>query len=280
MISAILIITCNGEVLVSHDYRNEVDTETATTAFSSSLKKLKDGFLKELVPEMELPDRWIYHILRNSLYFVALSRVKQPSLMVIEILSKLFTILHHFCGAVSEDSIKANFTLIQEILLEFMDSGYVQLGTSEKLRPVVYSEPVVPRCRPPISDGVQWGLFGLEKPAVPGEASNKPYFTSRSTSEMAKEEIFVDVVENLFVFIDKEGTVKRSEINGKIVMKNFVSGSIDVKLGLNKDLTIRSSQSDSGLGSSACLDYCRFHEMVGLESFESNRVLYLLCVEV
>jgi AP-2 complex subunit mu-1 len=54
-----------------------------------------------------------------------------------------------------------------------------------------------------------------------------------------KNEVFLDIVEQVNVLMSSKGSVLRSDVNGKVVMKVFLSGMPDVRLGLNDKLEVR-----------------------------------------
>ena len=54
-----------------------------------------------------------------------------------------------------------------------------------------------------------------------------------------KNEVFLDIVEQVNMLTSSKGNVLRCDVNGKIVMKVFLSGMPDVKLGLNDKLEVR-----------------------------------------
>lgn len=53
-----------------------------------------------------------------------------------------------------------------------------------------------------------------------------------------KNEVFLDIVEQVNVLMSNKGVVLRSDVNGKVVMKVFLSGMPDVRLGLNDKLEV------------------------------------------
>jgi AP-2 complex subunit mu-1 len=55
-----------------------------------------------------------------------------------------------------------------------------------------------------------------------------------------KNEVFLDIVEQVNVLMSSKGAVLRSDVNGKVVMKVFLSGMPDVRLGLNDKLEVGS----------------------------------------
>lgn len=54
-----------------------------------------------------------------------------------------------------------------------------------------------------------------------------------------KNEVFLDIIEQVNMLMSNKGSVLRCDVNGKVVMKVFLSGMPDVKLGLNDALEVR-----------------------------------------
>lgn len=67
-----------------------------------------------------------------------------------------------------------------------------------------------------------------------------------------KNEIYLDIVEEVNLMMSSTGQVLRSDVNGKIVMKVFLSGMPDVKLGLNEKLDVRKILPPSPRNTMAC----------------------------
>ncbi len=77
-------------------------------------------------------------------------------------------------------------------------------------------------------------------------------------------------MERINVVFNSDGNIVHSEINGAIVMKSFLFGQPELRLGLNEDLAI-------GHGKSApvVLDYVNFADFVNLNQYENSRILSL-----
>lgn len=56
-----------------------------------------------------------------------------------------------------------------------------------------------------------------------------------------KNEVYLDIIEEVNLMMSSKGQVLRSDVNGKVVMKIFLSGMPDVKLGLNEKLDVSSA---------------------------------------
>lgn len=53
-----------------------------------------------------------------------------------------------------------------------------------------------------------------------------------------KNEVYLDIIEEVNLIMSSKGQILRSDVNGKVVMKVFLSGMPDVKLGLNEKLDV------------------------------------------
>ncbi len=52
-------------------------------------------------------------------------------------------------------------------------------------------------------------------------------------------QVFLDIVEQVNVLMNSKGSVLRCDVNGKMIMKAFLSGMPEVKIGLNDRLDVR-----------------------------------------
>merc|ERR1719327_1329218 len=103
-------------------------------------------------------------------------------------------------------------------------------------------------------------------------AVHKP-IALRDSARGDKNEIFVDVVDRISATFNASGQVRTFSIDGSIQMKSYLSGSPELHLALNDDLSI-SSSGKAGYGMVE-LDNVNFHECVQLDKFEQERMLVL-----
>ncbi|XP_028119609.1 AP-2 complex subunit mu-like [Camellia sinensis] len=88
---------------------------------------------------------------------------------------------------------------------------------------------------------------------------------------------FLDIVESANLLMSSKGSVLRCDVTGKILMKCFLSGMLDLKLGLNdkigleKELQIESCPTKSG--KTIELDDVTFHQCVNLTRFNSKKTI-------
>lgn len=109
-----------------------------------------------------------------------------------------------------------------------------------------------------------------------------------------KNEAFVDVIETVNLLMSSKGTVLRSDVDGQIIMRAYLSGMPECKFGLNDKLVLdrRQANKNNTNGSNAAgsltaataglntdeqaaveLDDCQFHQCVRLGKFDSDRTI-------
>ena len=98
-----------------------------------------------------------------------------------------------------------------------VDYGYVQGTSSELLKAYVFSEPVM-------IEAPSKGIANLKLPdtkTISSMAAQNSIMTG-TQDRSSKNEIFVDIVEELNVTFSSTGTVQNMEIDGRIQMKSFL----------------------------------------------------------
>ena len=99
------------------------------------------------------------------------------------------------CWFVSSQGIRKNFILIMELLGEVIDYGYIQGTSSELLKAYVFSDPVM-------VEAPAKGLANLRLPdnkTISSMAAQNSIITGGSRTNDGKNEIFVDIIEELNV---------------------------------------------------------------------------------
>jgi AP-1 complex subunit mu len=95
-----------------------------------------------------------------------------------------------------------------------------------------------------------------------------------------KNELFLDVVESLNILQNADGSIIRSEINGKINVNAFLSGMPILKLGLNDQIK-RDAETRNGTAKGKRSKYInmqdvKFHQCVELDEFEKTRTIQFI----
>ncbi|SCM24516.1 AP-1 complex subunit mu-1, putative [Plasmodium chabaudi adami] len=287
-ISAIFIIDLKGKVIISRNYRGEINANLLEVFYNCVIDQ-EDNLIKPIFHVNGITYCWVAY---NNIYILAITKKNSNATLIITFLYKLIQVLKDYFKVLEEESIKDNFVITYELLDEMIDNGFPQLSEVKILREYIKNKAhqlTVKNIKIPsaITNSVSWRNEGIK---------------------YKKNEIFLDVVESLNIIISSNGTVLRSEIMGCLKMKSYLSGMPELKLGLNdkllfnKNLTnfstlgnngnnsnnnnnIANNNSNSGIASSNTntpnnnrtklveLEDIKFHQCVRLSKFENDRTI-------
>jgi len=265
MISQFFILSARGDTIINRDFRQDLVKNTPEIFFREV--KLFQG---EAPPIFNIEGvSFVYSKKNTGLYLVMTTRSNVAPSFVTEVLNRLAKIIKDFCGTLTEESIRKNFILIYEILDEFMDFGYPQLTSTENIKKYIVNEPIpVDSAKQFVSaGGVTGGLW--KSNTISSQATTAP-ISIKDNPKSKKNEIFVDVLERIFVTFNSTGYLINSSIEGCIQMKSYLLGNPDLKLALNDNLIVGKG---SNLQSSAVIDDCNFHECVNTSQFDMNKLM-------
>lgn len=135
--------------------------------------------------------------------------------MVLAFLYKCVRVFCEYFKELEEESIRDNFVTVYELLDELMDFGFPQSTDSKILQEYITQEGhKIEQVRPPpaLTQQVSWRSDGIK---------------------YRKNEVFLDVIESVNLLVSSSGNVLRSEINGVIKMRVYLTGMPELRLGLN-----------------------------------------------
>ncbi|XP_061166254.1 uncharacterized protein LOC133175146 isoform X2 [Saccostrea echinata] len=252
----------------------------ASNTFSKDifLRKLKAGEHQTL-PYFTEGNKCFHFIRRDRLFFVATTSKETSPILIVEVLTRLYRVFKDFCGVVSEESLQENLLLILEVLNEFLDFGYVQLSTTDKLQPHIQSTPVLTRINRQPTQDITSRVFGIETKTTPTPAINRPVIGPSVQKDKTKNELYVDVIEKITSVVNADGSVSRFEINGAMKVKNFLYGSPQVKVILNNNIIVQRNSRIKAYGDSVQLDTCVFHESAKVDNVDTPSVL-TICPQI
>ncbi|XP_015980222.1 AP-4 complex subunit mu-1 isoform X1 [Rousettus aegyptiacus] len=277
MISQFFILSSKGDPLIYKDFRGDSGGRDVAELFYRKLTGLPG---EESPVVMHHDDRHFIHIRHSSLYLVATTSENISPFTLLELLSRLATLLGDYCGSLGEATISRNVALVYELLDEVLDYGYVQTTSTEMLRNFIQTEAVVSK---PFSlfDLSSVGLFGAETQqgkVAPSSAASRPVLSSRS-DQSQKNEVFLDIVERLSVLIASNGSLLKVDVQGEIRLKSFLPSGCgekfaEMRIGLTEEFCVGKSEL-RGYGPGIRVDEVSFHSSVHLDEFESHRILRL-----
>eukprot|EP01117_Protostelium_nocturnum_P015047 TRINITY_DN5794_c0_g1_i1.p1 TRINITY_DN5794_c0_g1~~TRINITY_DN5794_c0_g1_i1.p1 ORF type:complete len:535 (-),score=134.04 TRINITY_DN5794_c0_g1_i1:235-1839(-) len=232
-------------------------------------------------------------------------KVKVPSpFFAFELLDRIRQLFRDFLGMLNEESLRRNFSLTLELLDEIIDFGYIQTTSTRELKRLIHDKPV-----PPEDSSWKIGSSGILSTlsnwngtaTTPSNASQKPVvatsswkdsfksmvgeyasgwssvipskITSTLQSSQKSDEIFVDIIEKLFVTFKSNGELFHSSISGKILVKNLLEDQkpalcvalSPVPVVSHRVLGPVPKESFNSESSTLKLDDCIFHECVKMK---------------
>ena len=144
---------------------------------------------------------------------------------------------------VNEETVKNNFVVIYELLDEVLDYGYPQQVEVSALKGIVTQQG---------TNKLFYKLFriynlGLKHTIArqvmsSNQSEDVGNITSKVTGQIGwrregikyrRNEIFLDVLENVNLLMSPQGQVLSSHVAGRIAMKSYLSGMPECKFGLN-----------------------------------------------
>ncbi|OWM64127.1 hypothetical protein CDL15_Pgr018698 [Punica granatum] len=287
--SAIYFLNLRGDVLINRLYRDDVGGNMVD-AFRMHIMQTKE---LGTCPVRQIGGCSFFYMRISNVYIVIVVSTNANVACAFKFVVEAVALFKsYFGGAFDEDAIRNNFVLIYELLDEIMDFGYPQNLSPEILKLYITQEGV----RSPFSSKPS------ERPA--------PNATLQVTGAVGwrreglaykKNEVFLDIVESVNLLMSSKGgsrslisrivatvtvannnlmntgSVLRCDVTGKILMKCFLSGMPDLKLGLNdkigleKEAQLKSRPTKSG--KTIELDDVTFHQCVNLTRFNSEKTV-------
>ncbi|XP_071511994.1 AP-1 complex subunit mu-1 isoform X2 [Diadema antillarum] len=249
-VSALFILDIKGKVLISRNYRGDVDMSAIDKFMTLMMDREEEEALSPIIIHGGVNYMYIKH---NNLYIVTISKKNANVALVFTILHKVVEVFIEYFKEMEEESIRDNFVIIYELLDELIDFGYPQTTDSKILQEYITQEgqklEIAPKPPPAITNAVSW------------RSDNIKY---------RKNEVFLDVIESVNLLVNVNGNVLRSEIIGAIKMRVFLSGMPELRLGLNDKVLFENTGRKS---KSVELEDVKFHQCVRLSRFENDRTI-------
>lgn len=257
MISCVLFLNQKGDVVIGRSYRDDVDNRLAEEFKSNILSS------EETLPVMHLDTASFVHMRHGKLILVAVTRANANAFLILKYLHNLIEVLESYFGVVDEESIRNNFVLIYELLDEMMDFGYPQNTDSDILKLVI----------------TQKGIHSEHKGRDISVAATGVVNWRAEGLKYRKNELYIDVNEDVNLLMSAKGTILRSDVAGKVTLTCRLSGMPECKFGLNDKIMLdkqpagRSGAQRKGNNSSIVLDDVTFDKCVRLGKFDSDRTI-------
>lgn len=286
-ISAVYILDARGKILISRSFRGGVPPDAAAAFKARVIDVDADVIATPFVHVSASAGSYDFVYVRHTnLFLVALTRRNGNGAMILAFLYKLLDVLASYMREVREDSVRENFVVIYELLDEMMDWGVPQVTETAVLGQFITQK-----------SKIAAAVGSLQQ--LPGAATGAVSWRAEGIRH-ARNEVFLDVIEQVNVLVSGSGSLLRSEIIGRLVVKSYLSGMPDLKLGLNDKLQFDAAaaaalaagghgaseraggggggEDDGGApvgrkGKSVELEDVKFHQCVRLARFENDRTI-------
>ncbi|XP_076035225.1 adaptor protein complex 1, mu subunit isoform X1 [Oratosquilla oratoria] len=254
-ISAIYILDVKGKVLISRNYRGDIEMGVIEKFMPLVMEREDDGNMAPIVQVKQMMSEATFCFVKvSNLYVVSSTQINANVTLVFAFLHKLVSVMQEYFKELEEESIRDNFVIIYELLDELLDFGYPQTTDSKILQEYITQEghklEIAQRPPPAVTNAVSWRSEGIK---------------------YRKNEVFLDVIEGVNLLANSNGNVLRSEIVGSIKMRVYLSGMPELRLGLNDKVLFEST--GRGKSKSVELEDVKFHQCVRLSRFENDRTI-------
>jgi len=258
--SAVFFLNARGDIIIQRVYRDDV-TRHLAEAFRTQILLSKEA---ATVPVHSLGSCSFMYAKENNVYVVLVTKTNANAALAFKFLFSMVGLFKSYFNRFDEDALRNNFVLIYELLDEILDFGYPQVLDPDLLKQYITQESVRSKNKDKsaedsknttmqVTGAVGWRREGLK---------------------YKKNEVYLDIVEDVNLLMSSKGTILRSEVNGRVLMKCLLSGMPELKLGLNDKLGMENDASGrSASGKMIELDDTTFHQCVNLSKFASEKVV-------
>lgn len=258
MISAIILFSANGELLLQRFFRDDVNSQNIEAFRLNVLMHSKNG-----APVTNVDRVNFLYTRSGGLYLVAASKKNCDATMVFHFLYSLIQVLQSYTGDANLDanSVKNNAFLIYELLDEMLDNGYPQISQPEILKNIIQLGGAKLDAST-IQKHQRNAVTQMVTGAVTWRQPNKHFYR--------KNEVYIDVLEKINVIMAK-GQVLNAYVTGKLQMKTKLSGMPTCTFGLNDKISNATNNARNSRHPTINIDQLRFHQCVQLNKFSEDR---------
>ena len=260
MISSVVFINQKGQILIYRVFKDDI-TRAESQLFCSQVVATKE--YREN-PILFLDGVSYIHVPYKDLILLATTKSNINVAMAVQFLYQLISICKaYFNGEFNQAQVKKNFSLVYEILDEVMDYGCPQIMDPQLLKKFIQEGGFNPDL-----------LKDLDKlKQLTNQATGATSWRQEGIVH-AKNEIFIDVLEDVHCLLSVKGTVLRAEVTGTIRLKCLLTGMPQCKLGMNDKLLMEKEPKKAGVTTSdkgIVIDDMKFHQCVKLPKFDKER---------
>ncbi|KAL8711021.1 MAG: hypothetical protein Q9220_004402 [cf. Caloplaca sp. 1 TL-2023] len=264
-VEAIYIFNQQNDCILEHIYRARPPTPKTLLPLYQRHPKPRPAVIN--LPEIN-PPTVLFSLSYSNLLFLSTASTDVEPLFILEYLHRIIDIFEDFLGApLLPSKIESSYDVVAQLLGEMCDAGSVCNTESNALRDDVD----MPGWMDKILGGV--GLPGNAPSSLPSGALKPQFHLNPSTSGPAipwrranvrhtSNELYVDIVETLYVTLAPSGRPLAALANGSIAFTSKLSGVPDLLLTL--------SASGGKLGLEKAIELPVFHPCVRLARWKER----------
>lgn len=258
-LSAVLLVNRKGEVLINRAYKDDV-SRIDILLFCQKVVAAKETFEK---PIQRVGQSHFIHIVADDVVVVAATKQNSNVTLIVRVLYKFVEVFNAYFGdRMNEELIKKKFPLVYELLDEMMDFGVPQILEVDALKRYI-TQGDAKACNLENKE-LQEKICAQATGAISWRAENIKH---------RKNEVYIDVVEQLNVLFSQKGQVLRADVAGQINVNSLLSGMPECKFGVNDKLVAGGNRVGKSSHRSIVMDDVRCHQCVRLGRFESQRTI-------
>eukprot|EP00892_Ulva_mutabilis_P006462 jgi/Ulvmu1/4188/UM019_0167.1 len=216
-VEGFFIYNAKGDPIIYRVYRDNLSLRVVSDIFRTRVLHYQAS---QSAPVCQSGSLTLAHIACQDVFLVAVVKNNANVVMALKWLDLLVQLFSHYFHKVKEKHIRENFVLIYELLDEVCDYGIPQITDPFTLKAYIF----------------QKGEYQTDKHDPGGNVTLQvtgAVAHRNPTTVYKKNEVYLDIVETINVLMSKDGSVLRADVEGRVLMKAFLSGMPECCLGFN-----------------------------------------------
>ena len=264
--SSVYLLNLRGDVLIYRAYRDDVNRNV--------IESFRDAILADressTAPVRLLGSSSFLYMRVENVYLVVVTEGNSNATLALKFMTELANVFRSYFAECNDNAIRNNFVIIYELLDEVMDYGFPQTLDAETLKRYITQEghksENAGKTAWQRAEDVRNATLQVTG-AVPHRSENLSY---------KKNEVFLDIKEDVNLLMSSKGTILRADVTGKLIMRCFLSGMPELRLGLNDVKAMEGVGGPSATSKQVDIDDMVFHQCVNLANFDSERAISLV----
>lgn len=187
-------------------------------------------------------DATFFHIRAEKLLFMCATKGNPNAVLVFEFLYAMVATFIEYFGELNPATVYRNSSVIYELIDDMLDYGFPQIVSADKLKVNARKR----RGKVFVCHVFKAYIRGDGEKVVVQRHTLTQELTGQNTFRppdlmYKKNEIFIDVIENINLLLSKEGQKLSEEAVGRIQLRTCLSGNPQCKFGFNDSIQLRES---------------------------------------